>query len=129
LAVKLRLKRFGKKKKPFYRLVAINSSNPRDGESLELLGVYDPLKEPVHFQCKEDRVKYWISVGAQPTDTVSRLLGDAGVIDKPKKVSSQQNLSKKKRREIAENGGIDPDTQVEDESAEATEEKAEAAAE
>ncbi|RAP36464.1 30S ribosomal protein S16 [Candidatus Marinamargulisbacteria bacterium SCGC AAA071-K20] len=107
MAVKLRLKRFGKKKKPFYRLVAAHSTNQRDGKSLELLGTYDPLKDPVAFQCKEDRVKYWLSVGAIPSDSVARLLGNSGVISKPKKTSSSIGLSKKKRKEIAENGGID----------------------
>ena len=85
MAVKLRLKRFGKKKKPSYRLVAMDSKNQRDGKSIELLGVYSPQQEPVLFQCKEDRVKYWMSVGAIPSDTVARLLGDAGVLQNQKK--------------------------------------------
>ena len=107
MAVKLRLKRFGKKKKPSYRLVAMDSKNQRDGKSIELLGVYSPQQEPVLFQCKEDRVKYWMSVGAIPSDTVARLLGDAGVITKPKKTSKHLGLSKKKRKEIAENGDVE----------------------
>jgi small subunit ribosomal protein S16 len=125
LAVKLRLKRFGKKKKPFFRLVAAHGSTPRDGKSLELLGVYDPQKDPVLFECKADRIQHWISVGATPSDTVARLLGNAGIIEKPKKTSSNLGNTKQKRREIAENGGIDPAIE---EAAKAKEEAAKAKA-
>ena len=68
--VKLRLKRIGAKKKPFYRIVAATSTAPRDGKFLETVGTYDPLKNPSQVTLKEERVRYWLNNGAQPTDTV-----------------------------------------------------------
>jgi small subunit ribosomal protein S16 len=99
MAVKIRLKRFGKKKQPCYRLVAIDSRHHREGADIENLGIYNPKKDPVLFECKEDRINYWLSVGAQPTDTAARLLGEAGVISKPKTTSSNQGVKKKDRKE------------------------------
>jgi small subunit ribosomal protein S16 len=85
--VKLRLKRFGRTHHPVYRLNAIDQRSPRDGRPIEELGTYDPTNkdESVHFKCKEDRVKYWLSVGAQPSETVAALLKKAGVIEAAKK--------------------------------------------
>lgn len=97
MAVKLRLKRFGKKKQPFYRVVAAESSNPRDGETLETLGTYDPLKEPVQLDLKKDRVEYWLSVGAQPSETLERLLGNEGILTAKARKSSNQGVAKKDR--------------------------------
>ena len=71
--VKLKLARFGAKKKPFYRIVAADSRGKRDGRFIELLGTYDPRIDPPAVVLKDDRVKYWLSVGAQPTDTVRSL--------------------------------------------------------
>ena len=98
MAVKLRLKRLGRKKKAVYRLIAIDSAKPRDGRSLEDLGFYDPQQDPVKFDCKEDRVKYWLSVGAQPTDTVNRLLSTLGMQEKKTHTSSNQKVAKKDRK-------------------------------
>jgi small subunit ribosomal protein S16 len=66
----IRLSRIGKKKKPFYRVVVIESSKPRDGRVVELVGTYDPLKKPAEIKLNADRIKHWLGVGAQPSDTV-----------------------------------------------------------
>ncbi len=85
--VKLRFKRFGRTHHPVYRLNAIDQRNPRDGKPIEELGTYDPANsdESVQFKCDEERVKYWLSVGAQPSETVAALLKKAGVIEAAKK--------------------------------------------
>ncbi len=77
--VKIRLRRMGAKKAPFYRIVVADSRFPRDGRFIEELGTYDPLSEPVTVKVNGDRAKEWIQNGAQPTDTVKRLLKTAGV--------------------------------------------------
>ena len=79
--VKIRLKRMGAKKAPFYRIVAADVNTPRDGRTLEELGVYDPTKTPTVLQVKADETKKWLANGAQPTDTVRSLLKKAGVLD------------------------------------------------
>jgi small subunit ribosomal protein S16 len=79
MAVKIRLKRMGRKKQPFYRIVVANSESPRDGRFLEAVGTYNPLKNPHEVSVKEDRIKYWLGVGATPTDTVRSLLKQQGV--------------------------------------------------
>jgi len=79
LAVKLRLRRMGKKKRPFYRIVAADSRAPRDGRFIELVGTYDPISKPMNVDLKEDRVMYWLQNGAQPTDTVKNLFQKKGV--------------------------------------------------
>lgn len=80
MAVKLRLRRMGKKKQPIYKVVAADSRSPRDGKFLEAVGVYNPLTEPHTVDFKEDRLKYWLDNGAQPTDTVKSLLSQKGII-------------------------------------------------
>lgn len=72
--VKLKLARYGAKKRPFYRIVAQDSRGKRDGGFLEILGTYNPLTEPTQVNIKMDRVKHWLSLGAKPTDAVSALL-------------------------------------------------------
>jgi small subunit ribosomal protein S16 len=66
----IRLSRFGKKKKPFYRVVVTESSRPRDGRFVEIVGTYDPLKNPAEVKLNAERIKYWMGHGAQPSDTV-----------------------------------------------------------
>ena len=66
----IRLSRIGKKKKTFYRVVVIERTRPRDGRVRELVGTYDPLKKPAEIKLDADRIKYWLGVGAQPSDTV-----------------------------------------------------------
>ena len=78
--VKIRLKRMGMKKKPFYRLVVTDSRNPRDGRFIEEIGHYNPVANPVELKIDDERAKYWIGVGAQPTDTVRALLKKGGVL-------------------------------------------------
>lgn len=82
MAVKLRLKRMGAKKRPFYRIVVSDSRSPRDGRNIEEIGTYDPQKEAEKINIKEDRVLYWLQTGAQPTDTVRSLLSNVGVMKK-----------------------------------------------
>ena len=78
--VKIRLKRMGMKKKPFYRLVVTDSRNPRDGRFIEEIGYYNPVSQPVEMKINHERAKYWLGVGAQPTDTVRGLLKKGGVL-------------------------------------------------
>jgi small subunit ribosomal protein S16 len=80
LAVKLRLKRMGRKKRPFYRIVAADSRSPRNGRFIEELGFYDPLTDPMTIVVKEDRAMYWLQHGALPSDTVKSLLKSKGII-------------------------------------------------
>jgi len=75
--VKIRLRRMGAKKAPFYRVVVADSRNPRDGKAIEEIGIYDPMTEPATIQIDMERAKYWIANGAQPTDTVKGLLKKA----------------------------------------------------
>jgi len=79
MAVKIRLTRIGAKGKPFYRIVAADKEYPRDGRFLEILGNYDPKKNPAEVTLKEDRVRDWLSKGAKPTLTVSHLLKTKGI--------------------------------------------------
>jgi small subunit ribosomal protein S16 len=72
--VKLRLARFGAKKKPFYRIVAADAHGKRDGRFIEMVGTYNPLLDPPEVRLVEERIRYWLSVGAQPTDVVNRLI-------------------------------------------------------
>ena len=77
--VKIRLRRMGTKKKPFYRIVVADSRSPRDGKFIAEVGTYNPMKDPIEFTLKEEEIKKWISNGAQPTDVVNRLLVKAGI--------------------------------------------------
>ena len=80
MAVKIRLRRMGAKKAPFYRIVVADSRYPRDGRFIEEIGYYDPTKEPSVVKVDADKVKDWIGKGAQPTDTVRSLLKKQGII-------------------------------------------------
>ncbi len=80
MAVKIRLKRIGAKKSPFYRVVVADSRYPRDGRFIEEIGTYDPLKDPAAVRIDADAAKKWIANGAQPTDTVRALLKKQGII-------------------------------------------------
>src|ERR1700730_3915070 len=74
LVLTIRLARIGKKKKPFYRVVVIERTRPRNGRVKELVGTYDPLKKPAEIKLDSERIKYWLGVGAQPSDTVRSFL-------------------------------------------------------
>jgi small subunit ribosomal protein S16 len=78
--VKIRLRRVGAKKQPSYRIVATDSRSPRDGRFIEILGHYNPRTEPRTIVLKEERIRYWLSVGAQPTETVGRLLREKEIL-------------------------------------------------
>ena len=80
MAVKIRLRRMGAKKAPFYRIVVADSRYPRDGRFIEEVGYYDPTKEPSVIKIDEEKAKTWLANGAQPTDTVRGLLKKAGVL-------------------------------------------------
>ena len=79
MAVKLRLRRMGKKKQPIYKVVAADARSPRDGKFLEAVGIYNPLTNPHTIDLKEDRINYWLDNGAQPTDTVKSLFNQTGI--------------------------------------------------
>ncbi len=80
MAVKIRLRRMGAKKAPFYRVVVADSRYPRDGRFIEEIGTYDPMREPSVFTVDAEKVTTWIKNGAQPTDTVKALLKKNGII-------------------------------------------------
>ena len=79
MAVKIRLRRMGSKKSPFYRIVVADSRSPRDGKFIEEIGYYNPLTDPIDFKVNEEKATKWIADGAQPTDVIKRLFTNAGV--------------------------------------------------
>ena len=81
MAVRLRLKRMGRRNRPFFRIVAMDSRTKRDGREIEVLGHYDPLvrEEEKQVALKRDRIEYWLGVGAQPSDTVASIVKRAGI--------------------------------------------------
>ena len=81
MAVKIRLRRLGAKKSPFYRVVVADSRYPRDGRFIEEIGTYDPLSEPSTLKVDAEKAKAWIAKGAQPTDTVKALFKKNGIIE------------------------------------------------
>ncbi|BAL83201.1 putative 30S ribosomal protein S16 [Selenomonas ruminantium subsp. lactilytica TAM6421] len=82
MAVKIRLNRMGAKKNPFYRVVVADSRAPRDGRFIEILGNYDPSKQPAVVSLNEEKVLDWMNKGAQPTDTVKNLFSKQGIMAK-----------------------------------------------
>jgi len=101
MVVRLRLQRFGQRNCPFYRMVAANSRSPRDGKHLEIVGTYNPIanKQGIkEIRLKTDRLKYWLSVGAQPSDRVAWILGKFGILPPPPpRVSLKNNIPKRDR--------------------------------
>ena len=83
--IKLRLRRMGAKKRPSYRIVAAESKFQRDGRFIEVIGLYDPLTDPATIRINEERARHWLSVGAQPTDTVRDLFVRAGLMPAPER--------------------------------------------
>ena len=79
MAVKIRLKRMGKKKAPFYRIVVADSRSPRDGKFIEEIGTYDPNQNPSEFKVNEEAAKKWLNNGAQPTEVVGKIFKMAGI--------------------------------------------------
>jgi len=93
LAVHIRLRRMGKKKRPFYRIVAADSRRARDGRFLEVLGTYNPIERPAVVSVKEERLTYWLNAGAEPSDTVSSLLTQIGFIEKYRKARTGEDVT------------------------------------
>ncbi len=79
--VRIRLRRQGKRNQPSYRIVVADARAPRDGRFIEIIGFYNPRTEPPTMKVNEERARYWLSVGAQPTEPVARILRKVGVLD------------------------------------------------
>ena len=88
MAVKLRLRRMGKKRQPIYKVVAADERSPRDGKFIEAIGLYNPITNPATVDINEERVLYWLGVGAQPTTTVRNLLSKKGILYKKELIKS-----------------------------------------
>ena len=80
--VKIRLRRMGRRNRPFYRVVVADTRSPRDGKFIEIIGHYNPLTDPATIDINEEKALKWLRYGAQPTDTVRSLLGKLGIMDK-----------------------------------------------
>ncbi len=105
MAIALRLSRGGAKKRPYYRIVAADSRKPRDGKYLEQIGVYNPLlakDDPARVKLDEDRAKYWLGVGAQPSDRVARFLDAAGIREREARNNPNKAKPGEKATERAE---------------------------
>jgi small subunit ribosomal protein S16 len=87
--VVIRLRRTGKTKQPSYRLVVADKRSPRDGKFIEIIGHYNPVRQPKELVVNSDRARYWLGVGAQPSDTVARLLKQVNVLDANGKVIAE----------------------------------------
>lgn len=115
--VKLRLTRLGKTHAPFYRIVAIDNRKSRDGQCLEVLGHYDPTKEPKIVKINAERTKYWLSVGAIPTETVRSLIMKNTDIELKAKVikkSKQVNIEEPKKEESKAETTVKEETKEEE---------------
>ncbi|MEM7700302.1 MAG: 30S ribosomal protein S16 [Pseudomonadota bacterium] len=130
MAIALRLSRGGAKKRPYYRIVAADSRSPRDGKYLEQIGTYNPLlakDSPERVKLNEDRVRYWLGVGAQPSDRVLRFLDAAGIQERAARNNPQKAEPGEKAKERAEEKA--EKLKEAEEAAKAAEEEAKAAAE
>jgi len=127
LAVKLRLRRMGKKRQPVYKLVAADSRSPRDGRFIESFGLYNPKTEPSTVEINEERALYWLGVGAQPTTTVKNLLSAEGILykrDLMKQGLSEEEIAKKMEEWLKQREARLSATKVKAEKAKTTAEKA-----
>jgi len=102
MAVRIRLKRMGAKKKPFYRIVVADSRSPRDGRFIEEIGTYDPMKDPSEIIVDAEKAAKWIFNGAQPTESVKTLFKRAGVITDVKKEAEKEDIMPKKVFKVKE---------------------------
>ncbi|MFK4871447.1 MULTISPECIES: 30S ribosomal protein S16 [unclassified Novosphingobium] len=105
MSVSIRLSRGGAKKRPYYKIVVSNSRAPRDGKYLEQVGTYNPIlakDDENRVRLVEDRVRYWLGVGAQPTDRVARLLDKAGIKERAATVNAQKGEPGQKAKDRAE---------------------------
>jgi small subunit ribosomal protein S16 len=118
MAVKIRLKRMGAHKKPFYRIVVADSRSPRDGRFIEEIGYYNPLTDPADVKIDVEKAKKWISTGAKPTDTVRGLLKKAGALETPKQAETAEDVAPGDAvSEDAVPGDVAPEDAVSEESA------------
>ena len=128
MAVKLRLRRMGKKRQPIYKVVAADARSPRDGKYIEAIGSYNPKTDPATVELNEERALYWLGCGAQPTDTVKNLLNKQGIL--LKKELLKEGLSEEAISAKLEEWGKKKDSLLEKKKAKAEaqkKEKAEAA--
>lgn len=102
MAVKIRMKRLGSKKRPFYRIVVADSRAPRNGRFIEQIGFYNPVSEPKMFRIDADKAKTWIKNGARPTDTVARLFETYQVLAAEGAVNTADQAVESKHEEAAE---------------------------
>ncbi len=93
--LKIRLKRTGRRGQPHYRVVISEASKPRDGKTVEEIGYYNPRNKPTTFKIDKERAQYWLSKGAQPTDTVAQYFVKEGLIEKLERGSTKPNTEKK----------------------------------
>ena len=98
MSVKIRLRRTGAKKQPSYRFVVADSRSPRDGRFLEIVGHYNPRRTPIEIVIDEEKVKRWLGNGAQPSDTVARLLAEKGLYDKSRVPVRKARAAKKEAK-------------------------------
>lgn len=91
--VRIRLRRTGKTKQPSYRVVVADSRSPRDGRFIEIIGHYNPVQQPKLLNIKSDRARYWLGVGAQPSDTVTYLFKKVNILDSEGKITPQSEES------------------------------------
>lgn len=126
MAVRIRLRRMGAKKRPFYRIVVADSRSPREGRFIESLGQYNPIDKPTSVKVNEERVYYWLKNGALPTDTVNSLLRNIGLLRKwaaLKKgvdvsgmeisnfIQERRKRKKRKAKEVKETQATEPKTE------------------
>ena len=132
MAVKIRLKRMGSKKKPFYRIIATDSRMPRDGRFIETLGYYNPMTEPADVKIKEDLIFKWMERGAIPTTSTEQILRSAGVLKKwsllKRGVSREELDAKYEELKASETRPMDPTARAEKKAAKKAAVEAEAAA-
>ena len=119
--VRIRLRRMGAKKKPFYRIVVADKRSPRDGRFIETIGTYNPLTNPETVEIKHDRAAHWLSKGAQPSDAVARLLRTAGLLDENGKPLPLEIETEAPADETAE-ASVDEEQSIKTEEAEEIEE-------
>ena len=127
--VTIRMARHGTKKSPFYRIVATDSRNPRDGRFIEILGHYNPVSTDKPLMFKQERLQYWLDQGAQPTDRIARMLEAAGVREKTERNNPNKAKPGKKAEERAEEKAAKAAAAAEAANAPAEEPAEEAAAE
>ncbi|MDG9733293.1 30S ribosomal protein S16 [Leuconostoc pseudomesenteroides] len=111
MAVKIRLKRMGAKKRPFYRVVIADSRSPRDGRFIETVGTYNPIAQPAEIKLDEDKILSWLGNGAQPSDTVRNLLSNAGILAKYNDSKSGKKPAAKSAKKAAAKPATDKPTE------------------